>query len=179
MTIKTGDKIKFRDRKGNVIVGRVSRIREKKYRGKRRELAMRFGGTLGHMVAEVAPENFNGYYTVPLTMCEVVEDGDREDAMIAREKVGEVKAARKSQQRERTTRKVTEAISRDITRLRVGDKIEVKFRDSSWWPAIYEGMTRSGNVRFRQAIYSTMPEKGYHPKTRTTSPQYVRVEGDK
>lgn len=166
MRYQAGQKVEFKFR-GTKMEGTVIRQRTIRRRKKKRELAAIVTGnphSLDAEVVEISVEGERGYRQVGIeSVVKVIGKGD---AAAARRKRQNVKNSRI----EHGNKNWEKAHERGLTTLDDGDAIEIQFRNGMWVPAKFKGFVKSSyNVRFL--------ETG-HSKTRTCSPEFVRISAN-
>lgn len=162
--ITRGDRVEFIG-KGRKVVGTVTRIRMKHRKGKVRALAFAVTGnegSLDRLVAEIAPEGGTGVWTVAVDSLKLLGKGD---LSAAQEHVQTVKYKNKDRQHAISSRNFDSAKQGGLLDLKVGDAIEVKFREGYWSPVTFKGFVpSSGNVRYE-----------YFGRVRTCSAKFIRL----
>jgi len=165
MDYAIGTEVKIRGQRGQTVVGVVAGEHYLRRKGRAREVAAIVTGN---------PDSLNRLLTVVvhMTKCEyyrvefATPTGKKISADKARARLRQVKSEIEGSKADRRTDNYYRSKEAGLRGLEVGDPIEVQYRGGSWAEREFAGFVRSsGNVRYKQ-----------NGRTRTTSPQFVRVK---
>lgn len=179
--VEPGDTVRFKSKRHGVHVGKVASLRIRKSR-KRERMARSLGLPTGNCettIAQIACDDFDGYFETNVLDCTIVEKGFIEDRFIENDaavKVRRVKDSRRSHDRKRREARTQQAYENDLTSLADGEEIVVQFKDGER-RVVFRGFTASGNVRFEHGVKSKTDWLGKTttaPRIRSTSPKFVK-----
>lgn len=151
--ITPGDKVKFDSKKG-VITGVVTNIRLKKSRKARKLLRgmnlpeEQFKDMTEKWVAEIAPDDGGGYWTVSVDCLTIVKRAAAKSIKKAHEHVQGIKNQRREVKAKKRSRNVGKVRERGLEDLKPGDSIEVNFKNKGWTARVFAKFSKGGRVGY-------------------------------
>ena len=166
MAIKVGDRIESISGAQKEI-GVVIRVRVA-HRGNQeiRAFAQSYGlaRQLKQTVCEAVPDNGTAITTISMDAAIKVGEATAQELATAQDAAAAIRNHNKQSRETTRNRNASNALDSGLAKVKVGDIIEVKFRNVGWLPVEFAGFVRgSGNVRFYK-----------FDKKRTTAPHNAR-----